>query len=294
MQFVIWLKNTYGFSTLFWGWGALIVSYAVFHAAERLFPVEPNQPYGSLGFNMLVTILFSILAPLAAYFPGYLSGALVQHLGGPWFAFDLRTILDGHNAFVRAILLVPVGLIPIVIYDFFYYWHHRMQHTLPWMWEQHKLHHSDEHMNVTTQLRHHWTEILVRVPIIAFPMSLLLNITPAETGFVGFLINYFGLFIHTNVRLRLGPIGYILCGPQAHRIHHSRETQHFNKNFAAYFFGWDLLFGTSWIPGPNEFPKTGVAGEPGKDTVANILLGPIPKWVEGFRKTDAATAARNS
>ena len=50
--------------------------------------------------------------------------------------------------------------------------------------------------------------------------------------------------------------------PQWHRIHHSTQPEHVNKNFSGGLPLWDMLFGTAWIPGCNEYPATGlVPGE---------------------------------
>jgi sterol desaturase/sphingolipid hydroxylase (fatty acid hydroxylase superfamily) len=45
-----------------------------------------------------------------------------------------------------------------------------------------------------------------------------------------------------------------------HRIHHSVEPKHFEKNFGIMFTVWDQLFRTAYFPRPDEWPKTGVAG----------------------------------
>jgi len=66
---------------------------------------------------------------------------------------------------------------------------------------------------------------------------------------------------HINVRLQAGRASVIFCTPQMHRIHHSRLPQHQDKNFAFIFPFWDVLFGTYYAPGWNEFPPTGVDGE---------------------------------
>jgi len=47
---------------------------------------------------------------------------------------------------------------------------------------------------------------------------------------------------------------------QNHRIHHSIEPQHWNKNFCKLLPLFDVIFGTAWKPGKDEFPKTELAG----------------------------------
>jgi sterol desaturase/sphingolipid hydroxylase (fatty acid hydroxylase superfamily) len=78
---------------------------------------------------------------------------------------------------------------------------------------------------------------------------------------VGYMASAF--FNHANIRLRLGPLTPILCGPQYHRIHHSRLPEHQDKNFAALFPVIDMMFGTYHRPSRDEFPPTGlISGAP--------------------------------
>ena len=113
-------------------------------------------------------------------------------------------------------------------------------------------------MNVTTSLRHHWTEEGFRSILIAVPMGILFNITPVEAGIVTMFTGQWGYLIHANIRLPLGPFSTVLLGPQAHRIHHSIEPQHKDRNFAAFFPIWDILFRTFYFPKRDEFPDTGI------------------------------------
>ena len=56
-------------------------------------------------------------------------------------------------------------------------------------------------------------------------------------------------FFHSlELRIQLGRWSWVAGAPQVHRIHHSRLPQHADKNFAAYFPIWDVLFGTYWHP----------------------------------------------
>jgi sterol desaturase/sphingolipid hydroxylase (fatty acid hydroxylase superfamily) len=61
--------------------------------------------------------------------------------------------------------------------------------------------------------------------------------------------------IHANLKLSLGPLSWLVDGPQVHRIHHSQLPQHFDRNFAAFFPIWDVLFGTYYHPARGEFPQ---------------------------------------
>ncbi|WP_456669859.1 sterol desaturase family protein [Bradyrhizobium sp. USDA 3240] len=45
--------------------------------------------------------------------------------------------------------------------------------------------------------------------------------------------------------------------PQWHRIHHSVEMEHQDKNFAAFFPFWDILFGMACVPKQDEYLQQG-------------------------------------
>ena len=64
-------------------------------------------------------------------------------------------------------------------------------------------------------------------------------------------------FYHANVRLNLGPLRYILVTPQSHRVHHSREPEHRDKNFGFIFCIWDRIFGTQ-VTDAEVYPETGI------------------------------------
>jgi sterol desaturase/sphingolipid hydroxylase (fatty acid hydroxylase superfamily) len=272
------LKATYAPHTLLWAWGAVFVSFMAIHAVELLWPAERGQSYRSIGFNSAVALVYLVLDPAASFLPSYVATAIVQAARGSWFAFDLPAAVSAEGGLTRVALLALFGFVPLFVFDFFYYWFHRLQHTSTWLCHQHKLHHTDEAVNVTTSLRHHWTEDAFRAILIGIPMGVLFKITPVQAGIVTMFIGQWGYLIHANVRMRLGPLTYVLNGPQAHRIHHSRLPEHYNKNFAAFFPIWDILFWTFHHP-RSEFPATGVAGEASRPPMRDVLFWPFMAWL---------------
>ena len=46
-----------------------------------------------------------------------------------------------------------VWIAAFILYDFFYYWNHRMGHEMSILWAAHVVHHSSEDYNLTTALR---------------------------------------------------------------------------------------------------------------------------------------------
>ncbi len=175
-----------------------------------------------------------------------------------------------------AVLLVAANLVAL---DFAYYWYHRAQHRFPALWAIHELHHSDAALNATTSFRTYWLELLVQAIVVLTPSLLLFGDQGPVHG-LGMLIGTYAflVFSHCNVRLCLGPLALFVCGPQVHRIHHSRLPQHRDRNFAQYFPLLDRIFGTWHAPGRDEFPPTGAEGLASDAPFRTALARPFRIW----------------
>jgi sterol desaturase/sphingolipid hydroxylase (fatty acid hydroxylase superfamily) len=162
-----------------------------------------------------------------------------------------------------AVHQVPVWLqylLQVAAIDFFYYWTHRWQHRWAPMWRIHELHHSDPSFNVTTTLRVHWLEELIKVATVAVPAALLVDAPAHVPWLLGGLGAGWLFFIHANARISFGPFNRLLVSPANHRVHHSTELAHRDRNFAAYFSLWDVLFGTYLAPPAGRWPAVGTDG----------------------------------
>ena len=58
-------------------------------------------------------------------------------------------------------------------------------------------------------------------------------------------------------------------------MHHSREPEHADHNFATSTPLWDVLFGTAYFPRDDEWPAVGLSDVPEPHTVADYLLMPF-------------------
>ncbi len=160
--------------------------------------------------------------------------------------------------------------------DFFYYWFHRSQHAFSVMWRYHTLHHADVNVSMSTAIRHHWLEESTRYFLIAAPMAVLYG-GPGHIPFwMGAATGLLGLVMHWDMPWRLGGLSRWVVTPWYHRIHHSVESRHHQKNFALYFPFWDRLFGTRHLPADREFPETGIGGLQRPNSLALLLPWPLP------------------
>jgi sterol desaturase/sphingolipid hydroxylase (fatty acid hydroxylase superfamily) len=166
----------------------------------------------------------------------------------------------------------------MLIRDFASYWLHRLQHRSAWLWAEHEVHHSDRHMNVTTSFRHHWLEATLFTVCVVVPFAYVFRVSPAIVVVGEALGQLIGMFDHLNARISFGRWTWLLATPQSHRIHHSIQPEHHDKNFAAVFPIWDVIFNTYAQPKRDEYPATGVASVH-IETLGATILWPFYRWV---------------
>ena len=224
-----------------------LTAVAAILALEHFFPADPEQKVFSTGFfHDLLWLL------LALAFTG---SVLVV------YTELLRTFYDRHLGFltVKPMTQLPEAvriLLGILLADFLAWFQHWLKHKIPWFWQIHTVHHSQRQMNLFTDLRFHYLEYIISKPIVLLPLLMLSVETPNIVGF-GLISTWQTRFYHANIRTHLGPLRYLFVTPQSHRIHHSIEPRHFDKNFGVMFSFWDRIFRTHYA-GFQEYPKTGV------------------------------------
>jgi sterol desaturase/sphingolipid hydroxylase (fatty acid hydroxylase superfamily) len=163
-----------------------------------------------------------------------------------------------------------------LVADFFYYWFHRLQHANPLLWRFHAVHHSLREMS-GWNCYHHFTEEIFRIPFVILPITLLINVTPgtAPVVIIPALFAIHGFCVHSCTRLHWGWFRYVVVDNRYHRIHHSTERRHLDRNFAAFASIWDLLFRTAHFPLPHEWPPVGVADIDEPKRLAEFLWRPF-------------------
>lgn len=170
---------------------------------------------------------------------------------------------------------VPSFVFYVMVFDFYGYLTHRLQHKIPFLWSMHSLHHSANAMSVTTGARHFWAETVVGAVLFAPFFGLLFRV-PGDIILPVTLLNFFiGAVSHFDVPIRWGKAHLLLNNPQWHRVHHSKLPEHRDKNFANFFPVFDLIFGTAWIPQLYEFPDTGLDDGDKPRTVLEGMIWPL-------------------
>lgn len=153
--------------------------------------------------------------------------------------------------------LWAIVLFFVITHDFYIYWFHRFQHSNPWFWRTHEAHHSVENVDWLAGSRSHMVEIIINQTIEFLPIFFLLDVqTAAIVVPIKALIDaLWGQFIHANIDVKLGKLGYLINGPELHQWHHADHAEVYHANFSTKLALWDWMFGTIYKPGfkPRRF-----------------------------------------
>ncbi|GAB5453646.1 MAG: sterol desaturase family protein [Halioglobus sp.] len=133
-------------------------------------------------------------------------------------------------------------VLAMVLYDFCYYWLHRIGHERTIFWAAHVAHHQSEDYNLTTALRQTSTGFLLGW---VFYIPMYLVGIPAEVVVtVGAINLIYQFWVHTQHIGKLGWYEWIFVTPSNHRVHHAQNDIYMDKNYGGLFILWDRLFGT--------------------------------------------------
>ncbi|NBV88155.1 MAG: sterol desaturase family protein, partial [Betaproteobacteria bacterium] len=218
----------------------VILSAALIYIGlERLFPYQRGQKTFRKGF-FLDLFWYTLVQ---SYVLGLIIAAIIEWIDGSSGISRLRIISDWPVAAQVALF--------VVTHDFYIYWMHRLQHHWPLLWRTHEAHHATDEVDWISGSRSHPIEILINQTIEFLPI-VLLGAAPEVAIYKGMISAVWGMFIHSNIRVSMGPLRYFLNGPELHRWHHSRSDRRaWDRNFATKLAIWDWAFGTTFLP-PGE------------------------------------------
>jgi sterol desaturase/sphingolipid hydroxylase (fatty acid hydroxylase superfamily) len=214
---------------------------------------------------------------------------LSRHLFMPLLVvpLGLSTITDGYASYsllalifgpathagpASTLILCAFTVSMIVAYDFSYYIYHYLCHTVPMLWELHKVHHSAQVMvGVTKDRVHPLDEVLNRwwnglIPGTTYGIWLFFAIDPVELTVFGVsaytIRNLLMMDVvrHTHLEMSYGKwLNKIFLCPYWHQLHHSIDPRHYDRNYGLLLSVWDELFGTIAVPDPGEHFTFGLA-----------------------------------
>lgn len=256
LSFYVMAKT--GVPELFAAYIPVLVALMLIATVEYVWPYrEAWRPTAkSLRSDAAFTLIVQVALPSFLGF-GYALLAASLADGSGW---QLR-MLWPHSlpATVQVVLMVIVA-------DLFRYPLHRAMHTVPALWKLHAVHHSPERLYWLNVGRFHPVEKSIQGLLDVLPFVIVgVDHWVLSGYFVFYAVN--GFFQHSNCDVRLGPLNYLISGPELHRWHHSTVIEESSTNYGNNVIIFDVLLGTRFLP-------TGDVGEIGNGD---------PAYPSGFR-----------
>lgn len=216
----------------------------VFVPLERLFPARAGQAFRRPRFGVDLCFFLGQYLAFSSLAVGAL--ALVASTIDGWAPWALS------SSPVARLPLWPKAILSLVLGDVLVYWFHRACHRYDFLWRFHAVHHSAEHLDFLAAHREHpldglGTQLCQNLPAIALGLDF------GAVAALAVLRGMWAVFIHSNVKLDVGPLRWIMGAPELHHWHHARveRTAHNFANLAPWL---DQVFGTYHRPtGPEDY-----------------------------------------
>lgn len=182
---------------------------------------------GLVVFNSLcLTLLMPIVAIEAAFYAQEQQFGLLNQL--PTLSTEIKT------------------LVAVIILDLAIYLQHLVFHRVPLLWRLHRMHHSDQDIDVTTGSRFHPIEIIISMWI-KIALIMILGVSPMAVLLFEIILNASAMFNHSNAYLPLKLdrwLRKLVVTPDMHRVHHSVIAKETHSNFGFFLSIWDRIFST--------------------------------------------------
>lgn len=197
---------------------------------------------GSYRINdTLTNINLGVLSQVTGIFLKILS------IGVYTFIFEFFSVWEIENSVWTFCLL-------FILYDFCYYWAHRLSHEINLFWGGHVVHHSSEEYNLSVALRQSSTQTIWTF-IFYLPLAVI-GFDPVMLVLVSGINLLYQFWIHTETIGKMGWLENILNTPSHHRVHHGRNPKYIDKNHGGTFIIFDKWFGTFAVE--EETPVYGI------------------------------------
>jgi lathosterol oxidase len=168
----------------------------------------------------------------------------------------------------------------VLVADLAQYAVHRAFHRVPLLWRFHAIHHSSEALDWLAGSRLHLVDVVATRSLVLVPLFLLGFAERALEAYLVF-VSFHAVFIHANVRFRLGLLEPLVVTPRFHHWHHAAEAEARDTNFAVHLPWLDRLFGSWRLPGGDAWPsRYGIAGDPLPADYAGQLAWPFRRGSE--------------
>ena len=195
---------------------------------------------------------------ISSLFMGSLRSAnklIIIGLGG--YVFYL---IETNNSLWRMDANSPlVWVFAFIVYDFFYYWFHRMSHERQIFWASHVAHHQSEDYNLSTALRQTGTGAFITwiffIPVFLIGVPSYVFVSVASINLI------YQFWVHSEHIPKLGWYEKFFVTASNHRVHHAQNENYIDKNYGGVFIIWDRMFGTYKEEDNSEAPIYGIRGK---------------------------------
>ena len=154
-----------------------------------------------------------------------------------------------HGVGLLALIALPHWsrvLVGVAALDFFAYLAHLLLHKSWLGWQFHRVHHSENAVDVTTAFRQHpgetvWRLLWQLAAIVVFGIPLWIVIIYLIISALNAQLE------HANIKLFVGLdrlLRLLVVTPNMHKVHHSRDQRETDSNYSNIFSFWDRLLGT--------------------------------------------------
>jgi len=135
-----------------------------------------------------------------------------------------------------------IWLLCMLLDDFTYYWFHRQNHMVRFLWAAHIVHHYSDNFNLGTAVRNGWFTILYKpffyvwIVMIGFPPEMLVVCLGIEA--------LWQFQLHTKYIHKMGVLEKFINTHTMHQVHHAKNLEYMDKNHGGILNIFDRIFGT--------------------------------------------------
>jgi sterol desaturase/sphingolipid hydroxylase (fatty acid hydroxylase superfamily) len=213
--------------------GGLLFFWIIEGAIPLMKPTYKKNKWRHAGINFSFTVIHLIIHTFLA---------VIIVLMSDW----CRSNGFGLVYWINASVVLTI-LISFLVLDFFGGWLvHITQHKTFNLWRFHIVHHAENNVDVTTGLRHHPIESVLRG--IFFFMGIIISGAPMYAVMIfQTLLVLSTAFTHANINLPRwldNCLSYVFVSPNMHKVHHHYQQPYTDSNYGAVLSIWDRMFGT--------------------------------------------------
>ena len=247
--------------------GVILIAMAVVALIETAIPLHARGRWNRAHLGPNLALTFITFATNV-----FFNAALVM---------TLTSLESSGVGLLHMLALPPLMTVAMVVLalDLSFYVAHVAMHRIPAFWRFHSVHHSDPAVDVTTTIRQHPGEGVLRYAFMA-AFAIPLGATPAAFAVYRVWSALSGLLEHANIRVPLWLdtlLSLVFSWPNMHKIHHSRDVRYTDTNYGNIVSLWDRLFLTFTPARYGEKIVYGLDGfdDPNSQATAGLLVMPF-------------------